>query len=208
LSKPQNQITLSLPSGPLSVWVEKPEEHPEIFWMKQAEPEFGDIFPPESIAEAIGLSPVDLHPHFPVQIVSTGLPQFVVPVASPQALSNIAIQDEKFHELIEKAEAKIMLVFCGHGAEKNFDAAMRVFSKYYGVPEDPATGSGAGCLAGYLIKHNYYKTSSINIKVSQGRELNRPSLLHLRATQIGQRIQIDVGGSVIEVAEGDLISAL
>jgi len=37
------------------------------------------------------------------------------------------------------------------------DLNVRVFAEYYGVTEDPATGSANGCLAGYLVNHNYLK---------------------------------------------------
>ena len=58
---------------------------------------------------------------------------------------------------------------------------MRVFVDYFGVPEDPATGSGNGCLAGYLVKHRYFGKERIDIRSEQGYEIGRPSLLLLRA---------------------------
>ncbi|WP_143767138.1 PhzF family phenazine biosynthesis protein [Methanocella conradii] len=33
---------------------------------------------------------------------------------------------------------------------------MRVFTKFASVPEDPATGSGNGCLAAYPVKYRYF----------------------------------------------------
>ena len=82
---------------------------------------------------------------------------------------------------------------------------MRVFVDYYGVPEDPATGSGNGCLAGYLVKHRYFGKDSINIRSEQGYEIGRPSLLLLKAEQSGADINISVGGKSIIMAEGKFV---
>jgi len=60
---------------------------------------------------------------------------------------------------------------------------VRFFADYYGVPEDPANGSAKGCLAGYLVKHRYFGKDQINIRVEQGYELGRPSLLLLKAEE-------------------------
>ena len=79
---------------------------------------------------------------------------------------------------------------------------VRVFVDYYGIPEDPATGSGNGCLAAYLVKNRYLQSDSIDIRVAQGYEIGRPSLLYLRARELNERIRIDIGGHVTPVAEG------
>lgn len=41
--------------------------------------------------------------------------------------------------------------------------------------------STVGCLAGYLVEHHYFDTDLIDIRVEQGYEIGRPSLLYLRA---------------------------
>ena len=64
------------------------------------------------------------------------------------------------------------------------------------------SGSANSCLAGYLLKHRYYKKDDINIRVEQGHEIGRPSLLYLRAEIKDSQININVGGRVIKVAEG------
>ena len=80
-----------------------------------------------------------------------------------------------------------------------------MFAPYYGIDEDPATGSANGCLAGYLVKHGYFGKDNINVRVEQGYEIGRPSLLFLKAKRDGDKIEIHVGGKVIEVARGVLL---
>ena len=82
---------------------------------------------------------------------------------------------------------------------------MRVFVDCYGIPEDPATGSGNGCLAGYLVKHRYFGKDSIDIRSEQGYEIGRPSLLLLKAEKENDKINIFVGGKAIIVAKGEFV---
>jgi trans-2,3-dihydro-3-hydroxyanthranilate isomerase len=81
----------------------------------------------------------------------------------------------------------------------------RMFADGYGIPEDPATGSAAGCLAGYLVEHRYFGTDSVEVRVEQGYEIQRPSLLYLQAKRDGDEIRVSVGGKVQMVARGELV---
>jgi trans-2,3-dihydro-3-hydroxyanthranilate isomerase len=80
-----------------------------------------------------------------------------------------------------------------------------MFSDDLGVPEDPATGSAAGCLAGYLVEHRLFGADAVDVRVEQGYEIQRPSLLYLRAEREGDTINISVGGKVQLVARGELV---
>jgi len=82
---------------------------------------------------------------------------------------------------------------------------VRVFVDYYGVPEDPATGSANGCLAGYLAQHRYFGQDDINIRAEQGYEIGRPSLILLRAKKRGDGIEVFVGGKAVIVARGEFL---
>ena len=95
----------------------------------------------------------------------------------------------------------MFLIFCPQTYERNRDLNVRVFCDYYGIPEDPATGSGNGCLAGYLVKHRYFGSDEIDFRIEQGYEIGRPSLLFLKAEQNQGRIDVSVGGKVIMVAK-------
>jgi trans-2,3-dihydro-3-hydroxyanthranilate isomerase len=82
---------------------------------------------------------------------------------------------------------------------------VRVFADYFGVPEDPATGSANGCLAAYLVEYSYFGKESFNLRVEQGYEIGRPSLLLLKAQKNDGEIQVSVGGKVIMVARGEFV---
>ncbi|MBP0022024.1 MAG: PhzF family phenazine biosynthesis protein [Cyanobacteria bacterium SBLK] len=201
----RSPIYLNLKVGQIPVTVEKGKDGEEIFWMKQNAPTFQQELSPQSLAEVLSLLPEEIDGNFPIQEVSTGLPFIIVPLKKHQSLKQIQVRKEKYLVLIEKTEAKAILVFCPETNLPENQLSVRVFCEALGIPEDPATGSANGCLAGYLAKYDYFGDRPINICVEQGHEINRPSLLFLKATKIEKTIEIFVGGKVIEIAKGELI---
>jgi trans-2,3-dihydro-3-hydroxyanthranilate isomerase len=174
-------------------------------WMKQIQPIFGQQHQPEILANTLNLEVSDIDERFPVEEVSTGLPFFIVPLKNIAALRKAKVDKEKCSDLIKDTVAKGILVFCPETHEPQNNICVRVFVDYYGVPEDPATGSGNGCLAGYLVRHRYFGDDTINIRSEQGYEIDRPSLLLLKAEQSGSDINISVGGKCIIIAQGEFV---
>ena len=125
---------------------------------------------------------------------------------SLDALKRVQIDKEKYFKLIEGLDAKAILVFCPETYNNRNHLNARVFADFYGVSEDPATGSANGCLAAYLVKHRYFNTNNIEIRVEQGYEIKRPSLLFLKAEEKENGdIDIMVGGKVVMVAGGEFV---
>ncbi|CAG0996346.1 trans-2,3-dihydro-3-hydroxyanthranilate isomerase [Anaerolineales bacterium] len=174
-------------------------------WMRQVEPIFGQQHKPEVLADILGLDISEIDNRFPIEEVSTGLPFFIVPLKNLSALKKAKVNKEKCFALIQNTVAKGILVFCPESHEPQNDISVRVFVDYYGVPEDPATGSGNGCLAGYLAKHHYFGQENVDVRSEQGYEIGRPSLLLLKAEQRGKNINIFVGGKSMIVAQGEFI---
>ena len=115
------------------------------------------------------------------------------------------INNEKYTHLIQNIQAKTILVFCPETYDKKNDLNVRFFADYYGVPEDPATGSANGCLAAYLVKHDYFGKKRIDIRIEQGYEIGRKSLLFLKAEEKARKFYITIGGKVILIAKGTLL---
>jgi len=176
-------------------------------WMRQNEPVFGATLSPEEIAPVLGLAPEEIDERYPVEEVSTGLPFIIIPLKTLESIKRACTVPDLLFDMVRDLEAKQVLVFSRETEEEGARLKVRVFADYLGVKEDPATGSANGCLAGYLVRHRYLGTREIDIAVEQGREVGRPSMLHLRAREAeGGRIQVDVGGNVILVARGELIA--
>jgi trans-2,3-dihydro-3-hydroxyanthranilate isomerase len=171
-------------------------------WMEHKEPTFSGYFAPDLIADVLNINEGDIDGRFKIQEVSTGVPTIIVPLKSLDAIKRVKINQEKYTSLIKNTQAKTILVFCPEPYDKNNDLNVRFFADYYGVPEDPATGSANGCLAAYLVKQDYFGKSRIEVRVEQGYEIGRPSLLLLKAEEKAGKYFITVGGKVILVAKG------
>jgi trans-2,3-dihydro-3-hydroxyanthranilate isomerase len=198
---PAVRIRLLLKVGSIPVEFSPAEEEP--LWMEQIAPLFGNTLPAASLAETLGLPAAAIDRRFPVQEVSTGLPHILVPLRSLEFLQQAKVDRRCYFNLIEKTWAKNILVFCLQGRSPSHGISVRMFADYLGIPEDPATGSGNGCLAGYLVKHRCLGSESISVTSGQGHEINRPSLLFLQAATEADTIRIRVGGRVVEIASGE-----
>jgi len=204
IRKPVAQVILNLKVGQIPVSIENIESGTDWLWMRQKAPQFGERLNAGETAEALHLSRNDVDERFPVEEVSTGIPFLIVPVKSLAAIKKAKVDLDRFYKLVKGKEAKAPLLFCQEPYSQNHDLNVRVFADYYQVPEDPATGSANGCLAGYLVKNRFFQSGEIDIKVEQGYEIGRPSLLCLKAKDKQYEIEVNVGGQVFPVARGEL----
>ena len=193
------QIVLNLKVGQIPVTFGRDG----IAWMKQIEPVFGKQFNEETLAPVLGLEVKEIDALFPIEEVSTGLPHIIVPLKTLASLKRARINRDRYFDLIKNTWAKPVLIFCPEPHEKQNDISSRMFADAFGIPEDPATGSGNGCLAGYLVKHRYFGRDCIDIRSEQGYEIGRPSLLYLRAVEQYGKIDIHVGGRSITIGRGE-----
>lgn len=176
-----------------------------LLWMKQVEPKFGKIINPKIMAELLGISVNDIDSKYPVQIVSTGIPFFIVPLKTLAAVKKIKTDPGLYGELLKEVDFIGILVFSPETYNNDNDLNVRVTTVFSSIPEDPATGSANGCLAGYLVKYKYFGGDKIDVKVEQGYEIGRKSLLYLKSEYTGEKIDVNVGGKVIMVARGELL---
>lgn len=205
IREPVETIILNLKIGQIPVTLKYSGEQIDILWMKQMAATFGRIFEPEQISQVLSLNESEIDDRFPIQEVSTGLPFIIIPLKTLDTLKQAKVIRDKYFELIKDTQAKAMLIFCPETYDEENDLNIRVFADYYGVPEDPATGSANGCLAGYLVKYRYFGKGQIDIRVEQGYEIGRSSLLYLRAKGKGEKIDVSVGGKVVMIAKGEFI---
>ena len=204
IKKQVKEIILNVKAGQIPVNLVYNKGVLDTLWMKQLHPEFFQVFSPDVIAPVLSLREHDIDDRFFVQEVSTGLPFIIVPLKSLDAVKRARVARDEYYTLINNTKAKALLVFCPEPYNNKNDLNVRVFADYYGIQEDPATGSANGCLAGYLVKNSYFGENRIDIKVEQGYEIGRPSLLYLRAEET-EEIDIFVGGKVIMVARGEIV---
>ena len=170
-----DEVVLDLNVGEVPVEIRE-RDGTETLWMTQQPPEFGEVLDHEPLAEVLGL---------PVE--------------------GIDLDRDAYERVTDDRDAKLVHAVCPEPREDESDMAVRMFSPFYGVPEDPATGSANGCLAAYLARHAYFGSGSVDVRVEQGFEMGRPSILHLQATDRGDAVDVAVGGQVVDVARGELL---
>ena len=205
IQQPVDSVRLNLKVGQIPVRIDLDSEGGQTLWMEQVQPVFWETIEPVVIADMLNLDPQAIDERFPVQEVSTGMPTVIVPLKSLEDLKSARVDREKYFQLVGRLEAKSILAFCQETYDPEHDLNVRVFVDYYGIPEDPATGSGNGSLAAWLVEHRYFGRSDIDIQVEQGTEIHRPSLLFLRAKAEDKAINVFVGGHVVMIADGTLI---
>lgn len=119
------------------------------------------------IAESLNLTISDIDNRFPLEVISTGLPYLLIPLSNN--IDKCKIRHSNFEQLLNKFNAKFVYVFEINSLE------CRTWDNL-GLVEDVATGSAAGPLSAYLIKHKIKKENEI-IYISQGKFVNRSSLI-------------------------------
>ncbi len=205
MKEPAETVILNLKVGQIPVRFHKIDNGQEILWMKPIEPIFGQTFEPGEIAQFLSVRREDIDERFPIQHVSVGVDFVFVPLTTLDAVKRAGVVKEKLFNWVKDKQAKTIFVFCPETYRPENHMNVRLFADYFGISEDPATGSANACLAGYLVKHRYFGSDQIDIRVEQGYEIGRPSLLYLRAENEQGKIDVSVGGKVVMVAQGQLL---
>ena len=195
------QLVLNLKYGPVPVTFDYVKGKPSVIWLNVKGPKFGREFSRDTIARMIGVDRNEVDERFPAQLVTIGFPFIVAPVKSLNALKSVHPNADE----LQRAGLGEILLFSPEPRERGNDLSVRFFSKAYNVVEDPATGSANCGLAAYLLKHNYFGKKKINIRVDQGHEIGRPSLLRLRGEIANGQIKVSVGGHVVLTGKGELV---
>ena len=143
--------------------------------------------------QALNISATDLAPGLPLQVVSTGLPYLIVPVASNLDRARIVATD--FAVLLESVGAKFAYLLDVNALEgRTWDNDGRV--------EDIATGSAAGPAAAYLVAHEKYPADE-ELVISQGRFVDRPSEI-FATVRGGHGLGVSISGQACIVGSGAL----
>jgi len=144
------------------------------------------------IASALGLQAGDIHTTLPLEVVSTGLHYLLVPLKHGIDRAKISISG--FESFIGRFGAKFVYVFEPDTLE------CRTWDNN-GITEDVATGSAAGPLCAYLVKHGMARPDEV-INIRQGRFLHRPSVIKAWTTRASG--EVFISGDVSFFAAGEI----
>ena len=139
------------------------------------------------------------------EMVSCGLEYFVIPVRSLDAVRRSVLDTARWQRMLANAWAHHVYVICMDGEGDDVDVHVRMYAPGSGVPEDPATGSAAAALGGYLSAADGSAEASLRWVVEQGIEMGRPSRIEVEADRrAGATSAVRVGGSAVFVSEGTM----
>jgi trans-2,3-dihydro-3-hydroxyanthranilate isomerase len=165
-------------------------------WLNQGAPEFFPTFDDgEQIARAFNLAPDDIVADLPMEVVSTGLRYLIVPVR-PGALARARITRD-ITELLHGANAQFAVLLDESAVE------VRHWNND-GIIEDVATGSAAGTIGAYRLRHGMACDGETFV-LHQGQFTGRASELRVRPEGSVNHVEtVHVGGDVAFVGHGTI----
>jgi trans-2,3-dihydro-3-hydroxyanthranilate isomerase len=151
-----------------------------------------------ALAETLGLKPSDLAASLPLEFVSTGISNLMVPVSRRSVLPRIHMNMRALAHLISSS-GTMAYCFAMGGRGRVFARGMVP----WGIIEDPATGSAGGSLGAYLVQHGQLRASE-GLTIMQGVEMGRPSEIQVEIMAERGRLTPKVSGSAVRVFEGEI----
>jgi len=203
--------------GVLPIDIEFKDGEPARVVMTQGEFEIrGEIDDPHDqsqLARALGLAREDLDESLPIQAVSTGNTMLLVPVRSLADLGNCKVNQPMLSEIYEGNNSFGGGTGCYAFTRETLEIGeARAHARFFvgqNIGEDPATGSAAGPLGGYLVYHDATRVDPIDgvykFVIEQGDFINRPSRIGLEVKgKPGKVDEVRVSGTSVMVARGVL----
>lgn len=197
-------VTLELKVGPIPIEIQAQDGKVRQVIMSQKKPQFLATYSPAEVLPVFGLTLDDVVPGVPLQTVSTGTPQLMIPLNSLEALRRAQVNPSAYAELRERSDWFSPHLFVTTGATPDGET----FARHFGLPpdvmEDPFTGSATGGMAAYLWHYGLIENSIFTAE--QGHWLNRPGVAQVEV--VGSREDIEtvkVGGGAVTVMRGELV---
>jgi trans-2,3-dihydro-3-hydroxyanthranilate isomerase len=171
-------------------------------WMTQNQPQFFEQHTDKrAIAALIDVRPEDIGDELPVEEVSTGNRVLIVPIKTLDAIQRAAGNATNMKKFFAPDLVGPYL-FCLETTQPSVKVHTRFFAPHLGILEDPATGSAAGPLLGYLLKHGVFG-QKFEILNEQGVEMGRRSLIMMRGALEGGKYSIQIGGECAYSGKGE-----
>ena len=193
--------------GPVRVKIESEEGRPTYCGFTAATlPELGPPPPPvEEIAAVLSLRVDEIRvDDLAPRGASCGVPYLFIPLRDEDALRRARLEPGVWSRAFSSSWAPQLYPFAEQ-ERRGANIRARMFAPAFGIPEDPATGSAAAALAGYLTAAMAPETGTLRWRVDQGIEMGRPSRMHVECDRSAGRIEaVRVGGRSVMVAEATL----
>ncbi|GAB1422133.1 PhzF family phenazine biosynthesis protein [Anaerolineales bacterium] len=202
-AKTGQSLKIELKVGLIDVFIEEADSDHPLIIMQQQKPQFLSLHDPEIVMPIFGLDLTDLLPDYPIQTVSTGTPQLMIPVKDQDSLKKAKMNMDAYRTYRDASDFFSPHLFCLGG----FSAEGQTFARHLGLPpdtiEDPFTGSATGGMAAYLWHYALLRTPEFIAE--QGHWMGRPGQAYVNVIANQDGIEtVRVGGRAVTLIEGSL----
>lgn len=159
-----------------------------------------------TLASVLGLDASDLlDDRWEPEVLSCGVPYTYLAVRDVATVARARFRMDFWERSMKGSTGSEIFVFAMGGERPGSDIHARMFAPGLSVPEDPATGSAAAALAGYLAPRDVRGDGLLCWRVEQGFEMGRPSIMELEADVRGGALAaVRVGGASVLMTEGHM----
>jgi len=152
-----------------------------------------------TLAAALGLKASDFDSSLPLEAVSTGVFNLMVPLRRRETLKRIQVNP---HALLKAMGGEGTVAYC-FALGKRGEAFARGMLPW-AIQEDPATGSAGGSLAAYLVHHGRHEARK-PLEILQGVEMGRPSHIYAFVLPLEQAKLVPlVRGCAVRILEATI----
>lgn len=169
-------------------------------FMNQNLPVFGEEPDHSEIAASLGIPVSSISNKYPCRVVSTGLRDIMVPVASLDILQKIQ-PDPDIVSKISKAYNTVGYHIFSLETLHHSTAHCRNLAPLYGIPEEAATGTSSGALSCYLYHYKLVDAAeAAHMVFEQGYTMGKPSEILASLTVEDKKItSVRVGGTARDI---------
>jgi len=199
IERDSDMVRLKMPAAVVPVTIRRGT--PTVYAMSQPAPTFMATLARQAAAAALAIHEDDLLPGMTPQTVSTGTPQLMIPLASPEVLDRV---EPDRHALFPAGDREwfSVHVFAPTGGDPALIS--RHFADFGDVKEDPFTGSATGGMAAYCARYGILSERAYT--VAQGMHVHRPGRAEVTVggDPPGAVGRITVAGPAVTVFRGTL----
>src|SRR5450432_453056 len=191
-------VSLELLVGPIRIDIQSEAGKVRQIIMSQKKPEFLRRYTAQEVLPVFGLAAEDVLPNVPIQSVSTGTPQLMIPVRGLEVLRRIALDIPAYTALRSQGDFFTAHLFCLEGVSADAQTFARDFVLPPDLIEDPFTGSATGGMGAYLWHYGLLKTPTFIAE--QGHWMGRAGRANVEV--VGPRdeiVTVKVGGQAVTV---------
>jgi len=151
-----------------------------------------------ALAQGLGLKLADFDPKLPIESVSTGIFNLMVPLRKRATLDKIELHIGALRRVLKDSG---VVAYCFALGPSGYAFARGMLP--WEIAEDPATGSAGGSLGAYLVKHQRLAAGKL-LEIKQGYEMDRPSQIHVQVFQEKGKLVPRVSGRAVRIFEGHI----